>query len=474
MTCKWFKAVLFLSIIFVFFACTTDVDLCEEYHHPHYATVEYRFNWSPDDVGREDSMLVVASRVVNLWKSSVRVSSTGDPSRGAYLWNAPEIPEPEIPTDEIDEEPSDEDPTDENPTDEDSSDEQSSEDESTGDEQGDETPSGDESGDTPSDDDNQESDDSEYGEGLEVDMSDDEEADGELTQFKLRSGDYKFVAFNRSDEEINYDVVEQYISHDEMPMSELNVIYRTYAKGDSALKYMLPDWTDYNGYGGVDRYMQPSLHAIYYDTISVRSLRSNGLYQITFNNIHKLTQHITLEFNIKKVTYNQPFIIDSVFVEMAGIPCAINLSTGYIDITKTKKMMFKAAFDQDTETNSRVACMATMDVPSIVQSASDDVYMGPGIMQVMICCSAPHPDDPTRRLSKKFQGIINLYHTLGEAQLIRITDDGQHALRNKEEAHLFIDADMTVDGDQVIESTDDNAGLDIWRKEGSQPIIVDI
>lgn len=400
---------------FAFFACTTDVELCEDYVHPHYATVEYRFNWNQSDEEREDSMLVVASRVINLWKSSVRVSSTGDPSKGTYLWNAPEISQPQLPAEE------------------DSIDS-----------------------------------------GMDVEMSNAENDNGELGQFKLRSGDYKFITFNRSDEEIDYEVVNRYMQDDAMPISGLNVVYKSYAKGDSALKFVLPDWTDYNGYGGIDRYMQPSLHAIYYDTISVRSLRSNGLYHITFNNIHRLTQHITLQFDIRKIITNQPFVIDSVFVEMAGIPCAINLSTGYIDITRTKKMMLKADFEQDAEENNRVKCTAVMDVPSIVQSASDDLYMGPGIMQVMICSSAPHPDDPSRRLSKKFQGIINLYHTLQKAELIRLTDDGQHALRNKEEAILLINADMVVDGEQVVESSDDNAGLDIWRKEGHQPIIIDI
>lgn len=457
MTTKWIRFMLVEMSFFAFFACTTDVELCEDYVHPHYATVEYRFNWNQSDEERGDSMLVVASRVINLWKSSVRVSSTGDPSKGTYLWNAPEISQPQSPAEEdsIQKSPSEKEPTDEEPSDDAPVDEEAD---------------GSNESDTQSDDIVNDSSDS----GVDVEMSNAENDNGELEQFKLRSGDYKFITFNRSDEEIDYEVVNRYMQDDAMPISGLNVVYKSYAKGDSALKFVLPDWTDYNGYGGIDRYMQPSLHAIYYDTISVRSLRSNGLYHITFNNIHRLTQHITLQFDIRKIITNQPFVIDSVFVEMAGIPCAINLSTGYIDITRTKKMMLKADFEQDAEENNRVKCTAVMDVPSIVQSASDDLYMGPGIMQVMICSSAPHPDDPSRRLSKKFQGIINLYHTLQKAELIRLTDDGQHALRNKEEAILLINADMVVDGEQVVESSDDNAGLDIWRKEGHQPIIIDI
>lgn len=434
--------VLFGWLTMLIVACNTEVELCEELHHPHYAQVEYRYSWNNDNtLELEDSMLVLATRVVNQWKSSVRVSSTGNPSRGTYLWNAPEdyMDEPEEP--EKPETPDNPENTDENETSEDS---ETSEDTET-------------SGDSDSP----------------ATTRADETPDNEVSRFKLRSGDYKFVTFNRSDEEINYETVDRYMRDDAMPISELNVVYRTYGKGDPNLNLIVEDWVDYNGYGGVDRYMQPSLHPIYYDTISVRPLRSNGIYQITFEHPTRLTQHITLNFDVQKVIYNQPFTIDSVFVEMAGVPYIINLATGYIDITKTKKMMFKAIFEKDTETSNRISCQAMMDVPTIVHSESDDLYMGPGIMQVMICCSATDPDDPTQRRNKKFQGIINLYHTLEKADLIRYTEDGQHALRNKEEAVLVISAEMKVDGDQVLENPDDNAGLDVWRKKGST-IIVDI
>lgn len=391
---KRFAFVLLGWLTLLMVACDTEVELCEEYEHPHAVSVEYNFFWggiNPNELN--DSMMIVATRVIDLWKSSARVSSTGSPSEGTYLWNAPK----EI-TDTV------------------------------------------------------------------ADIN-----TFNTSWFKLRRGEYKFVTFNRNDEEIDYENVDRYMRNDAMPMSELNAVYKSYPKNDPHLKLLLPDWTDYNGYSD---YMQPSSHPIYYDTLTY-SIREKYLHRILFHNLRRLTQRITLKFDILKDSPQQPFTIDSVFVEMSGLPYVINLASGYIDITKTKKMMFKAKFAQDTETSKKVSCSAIMDVPSIVKSESDDLYMGPGIMQVMICCSAVDPDDPTQRRNKKFQGIINLFHTLERANLIRLTEDGQHALRNMEEAVLVINAEMVVDGEKVLESSDDNGGLDVWKRADSS-IVVDI
>ena len=435
--------ILFGWIALLLTACNTDVELCDELHHPHYAQVEYRFFWGTNNnEQREDSMLVIATRVINQWKSSVRVSSTGNPSRGTYLWNAPEEYPEEVEEPQTPEEP-------ETPEDPDNP-------ETPGDSETPETPGDSETPDDP-------------------DTPSATRADGDapaddITRFKLRSGDYKFITFNRSDEEIDYTNIDRYMRDDNVPMTDLNLVYKSYAKGDERLKVVVDDWTDYNAYSN---YMQPSPRPVYYDTLSVRSMRSNGLYYVSFDHLSRLTQHIAIQFDIQKTTGTQPFTIDAVYMEMSGIPYIINLSTGYIDITQTKKVMFKAEHPKDTEDNSRLHCNVSMDVPTIVNNASDNQYTGPGIVQVMICCSAKDPDDPTKTRSKKFQGIINLHNTLQRAQLIKITEDGQHAYRAVDEAILYINAVMEVNGEKVIESTDDNGGLDVWKSVGSA-IIVDI
>jgi len=433
--------ILFLSLFVAFINITmscTEAELCPEPldEHPHYAHVSYSFNWDSlgvDESLNHDSMYVLAYRVINIWKSSMVVSSFDRPSRGRYLYNMLEerLKPVVVDTTVVDSVVQDSTAIDSVAVDSVTADTDSVE-------------------------------------SIVDDAILSEES------FRLKSGDYKFVAFSRNDLEIDYSSVDNYLCHDEVPLSDMNVIYKTYEKGDPALHFTIADWVDYNAYGDKDRYMQPSLQPIYYDTIAVRSLRANGRYHIEFANPRRLTQHIEIHFEIRKVAGSQPFTVDSVFAEISGIPYVINLATGYIDIQKTKKMMFKAEHNKDSVENQLVRCKGVIDVPTIVESSSEDIFMGPGIMQVMIMCSTQDSSDPTKRLNKKFQGSINLYHTLKRGNLMRYTDDRQHVTKRKDSAELVIDAVMRINGEHIIENPDDAAGLDRWHKEGKNPPIIDI
>ena len=478
--------ILAICLLVLCFVGCTDADLCPEPldAHPHRAVVSYSFNWDNVSGSRPDSMYVLAYRVINQWKSSVAVESNGSPARGHYVWHV------------LDDEPSmTETPTGEGPGEGDVTGDESGERDDTGEGsgEGDGTGEGSEEGDDTGDGSEEGGatrDEPEVGDGSEeepeVEEPIAEEPEPEVrdtTRFALKSGDYKFVTFNVQDEELDFSRVNEYLRSDTMHLQSLDISYKTYIKGDDALRFTIPDWVDYNAYGSNDRYMQPSTQAVYYDTISVRSLRSNGEYHINFANPRRLTQHIEILFDVRKEVYNVPFTVDSVFAEISGIPYTINLSTGYIDIAQTKKMMFKMGIARDvasgedptdTEDNTLLHCSAAIDVPSIVKSASDDLLMGPGIMQVMIFCSAEDPLDTSQRLNKKFQGIINIYNTLKAADLIGYTSDRQHAMRNRESARLVIKTDLRVDGEKILDSPDDEAGLDRWLREDGNPIIVDI
>ena len=94
-------------------------------------------------------------------------------------------------------------------------------------------------------------------------------------------------------------------------------------------------------------------------------------------------------------------------------------------------------------------------------------------MQVMILCSAV--DSQTGdTLHKTFQGSINLSHTLEKAELNKWMEYPKTVSKNKDYARLVIQAEMRIDGENVVENPDDNAGLDVWRREDRNPTIVDI
>ena len=167
----------------------------------------------------------------------------------------------------------------------------------------------------------------------------------------------------------------------------------------------------------------------------------------------------------------------------------MNLSNGYIDIQHTAKMMFTTTLIRpvtqqnlsqtpfaDTPANTQLGCYAHINVPSLVANQSSDVFTGPGIMQVMIYTHSQNADprlEGQRVVVKKMQGKINLYNTLNQAKLYEITDDGKHARRKEVQATLFINAEpITIDGEKIIRSADNNGGLDIW--EPADHIIIDI
>ena len=305
-----------------------------------------------------------------------------------------------------------------------------------------------------------------------------------IKQFKVKTGEYKFVCFNGSNSEIDYTDVDNYIYNDNIPLQSLSFSFKTYDKSSKKLNKIIPDWegwTDLNPYAD---YIQPEARAVYYDTLTVRQLLKNRNYHMKFRftNDNRLTQRITFKFHFNKLlssldngkTKNHHFTIDSVFGEVSGVPYKVNLSNRYVDITKTAKMMWRTDLKPDNDANEEVDCKAVIDVPTLVRNQQKNIYTGPGIIHLIIYCSSPiDPDDPnSERKVKHFPGNINLYNTLEKAKLYTTTLDGQHAYITKPEVELKI-TDIEVDGSNIIENSDNNEGLDQW-KAIKERIIVDI
>ena len=307
-----------------------------------------------------------------------------------------------------------------------------------------------------------------------------------IKQFKVKTGEYKFVCFNGSNSEIDYTDVDNYIYNDNIPLQSLSFSFKTYDKSSPDLVKIIPKWegrTDLNDYAG---YIQPEARAVYYDTLTVRQLLKNRNYHMKFrfNDKMRLTQRLTFKFHIKKLlstvfengdTNPHPFTVDSVFGEVSGIPYKVNLSNRYIDITKTAKMMWRANVTPDNDANEEVDCEAIIDVPTLVRNQQKNIYTGPGIIHLIIYCSSPiDPDDPnSERKVKHFPGNINLYNTLEKAKLYTTTLDKQNAYITKAKATLEIIDKIVLDGSNIIENSDNNEGLDQW-KAIEERIIVDI
>lgn len=448
---------MFLLTLTLCLSCT-DAELCYQPNHPHRADAKFSFDWgSYQEI--PDSMLVICNRVVNLWKAAAVVNS--QTNIGHFIFNAPRVPAEETPAP---------------PT------------------EGEET-------DTPT-------------EGGETDTPSTRAATSstESDRFSLPVGTYKFLTISCDTTELDYTNVYKFLNDNTgMVLQDVDVSYKTYGIRDKGYRGFRPGWEDNNNYGA--RYMQPDVYPLFYDTIAPRDLNLGETMRCHFTP-NALTQNIDVYLTIKKKSENNHFTIDSVQAELAGIPISLNLSTGYLDITKTAKLPFrmdryvdgqklevvkdsegKIVSSGDTHESTEIECHGNIDCTGIVYNADPEALSGPGIMQLAIYLTIEKKipiyqrdqngdlvlDDNgqliiigynTMRSAKMIQGKINLFHTLREADLLEYLAGGRYVKKKVDHAVLRINADVELNADNISEES--NEGMDSWENSGSKDIIIDI
>ena len=448
---------MFLLTLTLCLSCT-DAELCYQPNHPHRADAKFSFDWgSYQEI--PDSMMVICNRVVNLWKAAAVVNS--QTNIGHFIFNAPRVPAEETPAP---------------PT------------------EGEET-------DTPT-------------EGGETDTPSTRAVTSspESDRFSLPVGTYKFLTISCDTTELDYTNVYKFLNDNTgMVLQDVDVSYKTYGIRDKGYRGFRPGWEDNNNYGA--RYMQPDVYPLFYDTIAPRDLNLGETMRCHFTP-NALTQNIDVYLTIKKKSENNNFTIDSVQAELAGIPISLNLSTGYLDITKTAKLPFrmdryvdgqklevvkdsegKIVSSGDTHESTEIECHGNIDCTGIVYNADPEALSGPGIMQLAIYLTIEKKipiyqrdqngdlvlDDNgqliiigynTMRSAKMIQGKINLFHTLREADLLDYLAGGRYVKKKVDHAVLRINADVELNADNISEES--NEGMDSWVSSGSKDIIIDI
>ena len=441
---------MFLLTLTLCLSCT-DAELCYQPNHPHRADAKFSFDWgSYQEI--PDSMLVICNRVVNLWKAAAVVNS--QTNIGHFIFNAPRVPAEETPAP---------------PT------------------EGEET-------DTP------------------APATRAATSSPESDRFSLPVGTYKFLTISCDTTELDYTNVYKFLNDNTgMVLQDVDVSYKTYGIRDKGYRGFRPGWEDNNNYGA--RYMQPDVYPLFYDTIAPRDLNLGETMRCHFTP-NALTQNIDVYLTIKKKSENNHFTIDSVQAELAGIPISLNLSTGYLDITKTAKLPFrmdryvdgqklevvkdsegKIVSSGDTHESTEIECHGNIDCTGIVYNADPEALSGPGIMQLAIYLTIEKKipiyqrdqngdlvlDDNgqliiigynTMRSAKMIQGKINLFHTLREADLLDYLAGGRYVKKKVDHAVLRINADVELNADNISEES--NEGMDSWVSSGSKDIIIDI
>lgn len=303
---------------------------------------------------------------------------------------------------------------------------------------------------------------------------------------KIPRGYYKFATFPLDNPSIDYSELEQFIEKDaaDYPLQNVGLSYKVYDIKDPKLNKPLA-WQDFNPYA---KYIQPDVEPLYYDSTTVQRVRADR--QTTFEFKPKiLSQNIDINFNIVKNTDEAQFKVTEVWAEISGVPTYIKMNTGYLDIKKTSKMLFKTDIKpsnpddngNDTNENKRIACHGNINVTGVVnvqrgygETLADvrkKIY-GPGIMQVVIYTEVYNPKTG-HTFPQKWQGIINLYNTLNKAKLMTTTSDNKYVYRNGEHGAINISAEILLDGKTVGNIDKGGDALDRWIQTDSD-INIDI
>lgn len=409
-----------LASTVMFTACGTDMELCGKTEHPHSGQVSFMYDWRTY-TNLPDSMYLVSYRSTNSFKSAlVLCADSNKVAVGRFLFNRPVFTSSIV---------------------------------------------------TPTD--TTVNDSVVVDEGL---------LDGEVAEAKTRAaeqsdvwdglmktGIYKFISFNVDTAQVVCNSITDFVT-DNAESDDLWVEYKTVTKDAEVLDSLMPEWKDYNAYSD---YVLPWLNPIYYT--AQRKLVSEGVNEVIFMP-SRVTQLLNIRFNISKSGSKKvPFVVDSVKAEISGVPTRINIANGYMDISKTQKMLLDVDFidakgntiDEDgieisdSAKSTYLRCQSKINVPTIVNAESSAMTTGPGIMQLIIYT---HLEGQAK--SNVIQTKINLYNTLRKANLYTYVDEHRYVKRRIGGTTLSISANLTIDGKKLSENGDNSGGLDQWTSEG--------
>ena len=424
------KQPLIIAVLILIAAITacTEVDLCDDAEHPHRAHVIFNYNWNPGDTRLPDSMVIAAVRIVNLWKCGIIYNHRTD--SGRYIVNAPQTipvwadpdtyyppPPPPTPSGYTDIVANEPEPTTPPPV--------------------------------PT------------------------RPEAIYQHYALREGTYKFLTLNKDAKEIIIDPVYQYLTapNEEMQTTDITISYRTYDLNDPALRQISQTkWEDSWNTGF--RYIQPGAAPVYFDTVLFHNIYKGGQENRISFNPKRVTQNIDLYVGIAKDIDSAQFCIDSVMCELSGIPVKMSLIDGYLDISRTAKMLFWADFVNadhqpipgDTYGADSTVIHANIDVTGIVPPNNTDLQSGPGILVLKLFTTAINNAGVKR--NKVFNISINLFYSLQRANLTQITEDQLHLYHSTGHGEVNVKTNVKLKGTDIVNKSTDEGGLDLWGEGG--------
>ena len=283
-----------------------------------------------------------------------------------------------------------------------------------------------------------------------------EEGDGD--RVSLHPGDYELVAFSGG-ADIYEDNLAEVMDRPAEMVDSLWVTHKSYhTTRDHPLLSEYKDWISHNIYSDfiLNSTREPTFVAR--ETLMVPVTEWNSAISTVFHT-NDLSQHVTIEFHIKKKA-EDGIVIDDAIAEMSGIPHRIYLMTNAVDVSRTFKALYRPEIiPADNATATDVVIRGHLYVNGLVHSADPSYTTGPGILWVSLYAHAVRADGSIA--SRPIEACINLYRLLQETPSLRLNDQNEAQQTTKKLLLVVPDAVLNLESWDL--TSQETSGLDVWH-----------
>lgn len=316
----------------------------------------------------------------------------------------------------------------------------------------------------------------------------------DTTAFCIKPGDYRFYSISYDTTEVDYRNFFEYMVNvgetAHTRPADLYAVYKQHEPNSPLLREKLIDWDDYNAYAN---YIQPDIAPVYFGKTEVMTMEKDAKnpIRVDITPANEL-QQVDVNFSIAKDVSTSLFVVDSVWMDISGIPYRISIETGHLDISYTSKAMKKMTItnssgsEGDKWDNTLLKCSATLYTNGIVRpydseegkgDAKDRIF-GPGLLQAIIFTHSNEQIGTTGKLKgKRFQCMVNLYDALTASPSIISSDDGTYYSHYSKHCIINIDKAIGIDGKHITSSADNEGGVvnwQEWQRTSESDLIIEI
>ena len=225
----------------------------------------------------------------------------------------------------------------------------------------------------------------------------------------------------------------------------------------------LSGWKDYNAY--TTAYLAPLTKPLVRASTEMLYVEKDQVTQMPVS-VDKRSLTLTVTFTIEKDLSEEPFAVQRVETELAGVPRQMELHSGTMPTDSTCKVFYPTKLAQaDKYTEQQVSCSGTFEVLSLVAPRSPSLMTGPGILQLLIYVRTKAGQ------TRMIHGSVNLYNAIRKTQIAEYSDDGASMRNTATAATLHVNAPCRITAQAVQSDITQVSGLEKWQSCGEMVVI---